>query len=174
MKKMRPMHKGVLSAGTIAAVVAITAPFAEKFEGYFPRVYRDPVGVETYCFGETAADGPIDRSATYTLAQCQARLREKLVKYVVAVAACIEQSALDKLSIEELAAYGDFAYNLGPGAFCNGSVARLVNEGKRREACEFVVNYNHAGGRVFPGLTRRRIAERDDLCLDGLRAGTPQ
>ena len=57
-----------------------------------------------------------------------------------------------------------FAYNVGVGAYCGSSVARLLNAGQTRAACDALLKWNKAGGVVFPGLTRRRQAERE-LCL---------
>jgi lysozyme len=47
---------------------------------------------------------------------------------------------------------------------CRGNVARYLNAGNVRAGCNAILAYDHAGGRVLPGLTRRRAAEKA-LCL---------
>jgi lysozyme len=47
-------------------------------------------------------------------------------------------------------------------------VVRLINAGQTRAGCDALMKWNRAAGIVFPGLTRRRAAERE-LCVEGLR-----
>ena len=47
-------------------------------------------------------------------------------------------------------------------------MSRKAKAGDLRGACEALMLWNKAGGKVVRGLTRRRTAERD-LCLEGLK-----
>ena len=59
------------------------------------------------------------------------------------------------------------SYNAGVSAFCRSTVARRANSGDLRGACEALMMWTRAGGRVVPGLVYRRKKERA-LCLEGL------
>ncbi len=52
------------------------------------------------------------------------------------------------------------------------SALTLLNQGKYAEAADHLTLYNHAGGKVLAGLTRRRQAEKDMfLAKSNLAAG---
>lgn len=142
-----------------AAAAAICVSLVAGFEGYSGTPYRDAVGVKTICYGQTAADHA-DFSKVYTKAECMQMLGTDLQKYDVMVHSCIK---ID-LPPHREAALVSFVYNLGQGALCHGAVARGINAGNVLAGCNAILQYNHAGGRVLSGLTRRRQAERA-LCL---------
>lgn len=52
-----------------------------------------------------------------------------------------------------------FAFNVGLGALQASTLRRLYNAGDVAGAAQEFVKWNKAGGRVLPGLTRRRQAE---------------
>ena len=157
--KVVPTRSGVAVAGTVAAALVIAIPFVADFEGFYPRVYRDPVGVKTICYGQTGSDGA-DFSKVYTKQECLDMLGKDLERYNKYVDACIHVP----LPTHRRAALISFVYNLGQGNLCNGPVARNLNAGNVTAGCNAILAYNHAGGAVLPGLTRRRQAERA-LCL---------
>ncbi|MCE4222125.1 lysozyme [Methylobacterium sp. C25] len=76
---------------------------------------------------------------------------------------CITREILDPTYV----AFLDLAYNIGSGAFCRSTVVRKFNAGDRRGACDALLLFNKAGGKVIPGLTARRERERA-LCLKGI------
>jgi lysozyme len=51
------------------------------------------------------------------------------------------------------------AFNVGIGAFLRSSVLRLHLAGDHRRAAEAFGLWNKAGGKILPGLVRRRTAE---------------
>lgn len=65
------------------------------------------------------------------------------------------------LNPEQLAALIDFAFNLGAGNLQSSTLLRYVNRGDLLLACEEFPRWNKAGGVVYRGLTRRRIAEKN-------------
>jgi lysozyme len=71
------------------------------------------------------------------------------------------------ISEEEHAAYLSFAFNVGVNAFCGSTAVRKLNAGDRTGACAELSNWTRSGGKVLPGLVRRRAAERQ-LCESGL------
>lgn len=162
------VHPVKATAGVAAAagtVIALAVAFIQPFEGYAAKPYVDRIGTGqpvTWCYGETKADAPVPPlSKVFTKAECTQELEHDLAtKYDPAVRKCIHVP----LPPHREAALISFVYNLGPGALCNGPVARNLNAGNVRAGCSAILAYNHAGGRVVAGLTRRRQAEYA-LCL---------
>lgn len=144
-------------AAGFAAALAIAAPMVYSFEGERNRVYRDVVGIATYCVGETSHP---DWSKTYSHEECMSLLGGRLEEFNDAIDRCIHVP----LTAHQRAASLSFVYNLGAGAYCNGSVARNFNAGRPTEACDGMLQYNHANKRVIRGLTIRRQQERK-VCL---------
>jgi len=143
-----------------AAVMLLATPLVAQYEGLRTKAYLDPIGIATVCYGETEG---IEMGMEFTTTQCEAMLTAKLGSFAIAVDTMVKP----EVKPEVLAAFSSLAYNIGIGAFQKSSVLRLVNEGKTKEACDFMLNYNKAGGKVFPGLVKRRKSERL-LCLAGL------
>lgn len=155
------ISKRKVAAGSgVAGAVAIAAVLAGSFEGERHKVYRDIVGVPTYCIGETKNP---DWNKTYTHAECVEIFEGRLTEFALGVQKCVKTPMSDT----RLAAFTSLSYNIGIGGFCKSSVVRLQNAGNYREACDAMRAWNHAGGRVVYGLTRRRDAERK-LCLENI------
>ncbi len=141
--------------------VALTV--VASLEGYYGHPYRDSVGVKTICYGATAAD-KVDFSRIYTKAECLDLLGKDLPKYDKQVQKCLTQKAFEAMPPSRHAAIVSFTYNVGGGALCKSSVARNLNAGRIRAACDSLLLYNRAGGRVLRGLTYRRQFEHR-MCL---------
>lgn len=144
------------------AIVACVAALATGYEGTVLKSYVDPVGVLTACTGHTGPE--LRPGQVFSQAQCASLLNADVTKAVNQVLACAP-GAPDRV----VAAFGDAAYNLGSTIACDRSrstAARLLAAGQWDAACLQLPRWNTAGGRVLPGLTRRRQAELD-LCLKG-------
>lgn len=157
----------VAAATAVAATatwLAVAIPFVAGWEGLFTKAYKDPVGVVTICYGITNHDRPVRMGDTYTKEECQKMLGEDLVKYDAQMRKCINPAIVDKMGPNRRAAMVSFTYNVGQGNLCKSNVARLMNAGRTKEACNALLQWNRAGGRVLKGLQNRRAAERT-LCL---------
>lgn len=152
---MKPVHKTV---GWAALCVTIVG----GFEGLATHAYPDRLayGIPTVCYGETEG---VKLGDVYTPAQCADMLALKLPRYNDEISKCIHVTISDK----ERAAYVSFAYNVGSAGFCHSTAAKRLNAGDPKGACDALMAWNRAGGRVVAGLTRRREAERK-LCLEGV------
>jgi GH24 family phage-related lysozyme (muramidase) len=53
-----------------------------------------------------------------------------------------------------------FAFNCGLGALQRSTIRAAFNRGEVETAAEGFLKYTRAGGKVLPGLARRRNAER--------------
>ncbi len=144
-----------------ASVLALAAGIIAPWEGRELRAYQDIVGVWTICYGETRGVRPGD---TATPAECEAQLAKAVGEYERAIRPCLPTTLPDPTR----AAFVSAAYNIGTGAFCGSSMSRRAKAGDLRGACEALLMWNKAGGRVVKGLVNRRAAERA-LCLSGFK-----
>lgn len=130
----------------------------KDFEGYSSTAYQDSVGVWTIGYGTTHIDGkPVTAGMTCT--------QEDAVQYIYdevnPVCQQIEKLVKVPLGQEEFDALVDFCYNLGVGAFKSSTLLKKLNAGDYLGASEEFLKWDHAGGRVLAGLTRRRHEESD-------------
>ena len=143
--------------GMSASAVALAMSSIMLFEGVVLRTYKDPVGILTACYGHTGPD--VKAGQKYTKEQCQALLEKDMVKHAKALN-CVKDAPLTQT---QKAAYVSFAYNVGVGGFCNGSVAKKANAGDMHGSCDAMLLYNKArkNGKlvVLPGLVKRRNVE---------------
>lgn len=154
------MRFGRKAKGATAGVLLLATPLVAQYEGLRTKAYLDPIGIPTICYGETLN---VEMGDVQTEENCKTMLTARLGTFAIAVDAAIKPD----VKPEVLAAFSSLAYNIGIGAFQKSSVARLANEGRTREACDFMLRYKYAGGKVLPGLVKRREAERK-LCLSGV------
>lgn len=151
------------SIGLIAAVsIGASAAFVAPWEGLRTRAYQDIVGVWTVCFGETKG---VRRGDEYTAAECDAMLRSELREYAVELGRCLVVPVPEGVAV----AFLSWSYNVGSSAACKSTLVRKANAGDLRGACDELLRWNRAGGKVVRGLSNRRQAERA-LCLNSLRA----
>lgn len=156
-----PAQNKRLKNGTAAAALAVS--LVGGFEGLRQTAYPDPATKGkpwTICFGHTEGVKPGDRKS---VGECKALLIQDLAIYANGISGCVSAPMPD----ERFIALTSFAFNVGTGAACKSSVVRLINAGHARAGCDALLKWNRAAGVVFPGLTRRRQAERE-LCLRGL------
>ena len=131
----------------------------QDFEGYAKALpdgsceaYADPIGVITIGWGFTVGVKKGDRM---TRAEAEERLAREVKHYENGVRAMCERIPNEN----ELAAMTCLAYNIGLAGFARSTVLREHNAGHPLAAAEAFALWNKAGGKVLPGLTRRRKAE---------------
>lgn len=131
----------------------------KSFEGFSARPYLCPAGVPTIGYGATYY--PDGRRVTMqdkpvTEADATAMLRSMLASYEAGVSRYV----LVPVTQGQFDALVSFAYNLGLSALKSSTLLRLVNARDWQGAAAQFGRWNRAGGKVLPGLTRRREAER--------------
>jgi lysozyme len=148
---------------TSAVLLATISAQVAKDEGFVGHAYRDVVGVWTIGYGETKGVKPGQTITREDAAKHLAyRLQNDFAKEMVK---CIKVP----ITQNEYHAYLSFSYNVGTHAFCNSTIAKDLNAGRYKQACDGLLQWNRAGGKVFAGLTRRRQEERM-ICLGGADA----
>jgi lysozyme len=79
--------------------------------------------------------------------------------------ACTPGLALDKPRRDNVRiAMVSLAYNVGVSAYCRSSIPAKINSGRIGDACNTILQFNKAGGRVVAGLSARRARERA-ICM---------
>ena len=130
-----------------------------EFEGYHRKLpdgscttYYCPANVLTIGYGCTEG---IRAGEVWTHAQAQERFRTELAKHEAAVVRMVtvetSQSQFDALV--------SFSYNCGTGALGKSTLLRKLNAGDYEGAARAFASWIKGGGKVLPGLVRRRAAE---------------
>jgi len=145
-----------------AALVALAVTTVGAHEGLRLKAYRDAVGVPTICYGETRG---IRMGMVKTRPECDAMLLKGLDEFADGIERCVP--SIKAAPEPRYVAHLSLAYNIGTGAYCKSSVARLANAGQVRASCVAFTKWVKAGGRTLQGLVRRRNEEMA-MCLKGL------
>jgi len=125
-----------------------------KFEGFRSKAYQDIVGVWTIGYGFTDRVRPGD---TITDVDAGIRLQRELRAYEAAV----WNSTGGNVNQNQFDAMVSLAWNIGIDGFKRSTVLRAHNRGDHEAAARAFALWNKAGGKVIPGLTRRRAAEAE-------------
>lgn len=136
----------------------------KSFEGLYLKAYRCPANVLTIGYGHTDAAGPprVTTGMTISKAEAEAMLITDLKKYEDAVRAAVKVPLTDN----QFSALVSFCFNVGPSALKKSSVLKEVNARRFDLVPSRLALWNKGGGRVLPGLVRRRAAESDLFMSD--------
>ncbi len=133
---------------------ALAADFVAQFEGLSLTAYRCPAGVLTIGYGHTGKD--VLEGQRITKDEALDLLASDLTKHFDAIKRMITVEVTENQCVALLS----FAFNVGATNFQRSSVRKNLNRGAPLQAAESFLLWNRAGGKVLPGLTRRRNAER--------------
>lgn len=143
-----------------AKALAIVRALCARFEGLRLSVYLCPAGVPTIGLGSTAyEDGrrvaPGDPDITPE--QAYALLDSTLTTIYLPAVRRYCPPSLRNAGLQ--AALGDFAYNLGCTRLKASTLRRKINAGDMQGARHELAKWVRGGGRILPGLVKRRAAE---------------
>ena len=151
------------------AVGVLVKPWeGRSLTAYLDAIARPPVW--TICDGDTTNVKP---GTVETPAGCDKRLATKIARdYRAKLVTCIPNWTAAPLSWRAM--MDSLAWNIGPGAACGSTAARLGRAAHWQESCVAATAFNRAGGRMVVGLARRRgmgdagrIGE-GELCTSGV------
>ncbi|MEO1340392.1 MAG: lysozyme [Cyanobacteria bacterium J06635_13] len=154
----------LLSQNSVASNLAVlpeTTNLVKQFEGFRSSAYIDSSGLPVIGYGQTRVNGRTVRMGQYiTQAQANVALEQELYH--------IQKLVLNHVKVDlnpyQLGALTSLVYNAGTVVIKNSTLIRKLNAGDYLGASQEFVRWNKAnrGGQlvVFPGLTRRRIAEQ--------------
>jgi lysozyme len=154
-------------------VVLAADTLVEPWEGVVLHAYLDRVAkppVVTICAGDTT---DVKMGMVETPAGCRQRLIKKMERvFRPALVKCI--AGFDRKPITWRAMMDSLAWNIGTGAACNSTAAKLGRVDQYADSCNAATAFNKAGGRVVIGIVRRRemgdktrIGE-GELCFSGV------
>ena len=125
-----------------------------KYEGCRLDAYKCPAGVWTIGYGHTAGVKEGDRLPSQESAK--ELLKKDLEKYGGYVNDCVRKGLITfPLNQNQFDALTSFCYNCG-----NGNLQKLVSGRDAATVAEKLLLYNKGGGKVLPGLVRRREEEK--------------
>lgn len=130
-----------------------------EFEGIRLTAYKCPAGVWTIGVGHT---GGVYEGMTITRSQAMTIFENDIRKYedyVTATGLTLSQAQFDSLV--------SFVFNCGPG-----NLRKLVKGRDYQQIADAILLYNKGGGKVLPGLVRRRKWEHDLFLSDGIEKKT--
>jgi len=138
----------------------IAAALCKQFEGFRSKPYLCPAGVATIGYGSTYyIDGRkvalTDETISETIAET-ILLHELHHTYLPGVLRNCPVLLTDEKKCNAIV---DFAYNLGTGRLQTSTLKRKINSGSWEEAKTQLLLWTKGGGRVLPGLVKRRTAE---------------
>ncbi|WP_312148845.1 lysozyme [Empedobacter sp.] len=131
----------------------------KKYEGFYPKPYRDPIGIPTIGYGATYY--PDKKKVTMqdkplTEKQASELLAEMLKVYENQVALLVRKP----INQNQFDALVSFAYNLGATNLSKSTLLKKVNVNPNdKSIADEFVKWNRAGGKVLNGLTKRRKDE---------------
>lgn len=150
---------------TTEAIKIAREALCKPFEGYAKRLpdgsckaYPDPgTGGNPWTIGWGSTGPEVTPETIWTQQQAEESLDKHLLYFCSGVLKLSPK--LLKEPSRRLAAIISFAYNCGLGNYRISTLKKRVDASDWAGACEEIVKWNKAGGRILPGLTRRRQAE---------------
>ena len=141
--------------------IVIAASLCRSFEGLYLKPYLCPAAVPTIGYGTTAyengvrvtlADPPITKERAEELLMHE--LNTACLPRVLKLCDNIESWGAGSV-----AAIVDFVYNLGSGNLASSTLRKRILADDKDGAKTELKRWVRGGGRVLPGLVRRRDAE---------------
>jgi len=131
----------------------------KRFEGFSGNPYRCPADIPTIGYGSTRyADGREVSMSDPAITEPQAiqLLADTLGRYEKGVTGL----ATAPLTQSQFDALVSFAYNLGLGNLGNSTLLKKLNNRDYAGAADEFPRWVRGGGKILPGLVKRREAER--------------
>ena len=138
----------------------LAAALCRRFEGFRAKPYLCPAGIPTIGYGSTYyADGRKVALTDRPISEPDANallLSELHHTYLTGVLRLCPGLAVHE---KRLNAIVDFTYNLGVGRLQTSTLRRKINAQDWGGAKEQLMLWTRGGGKVLPGLLKRRQAE---------------
>ena len=162
---MKAGKKYIVIAAIVALLLIANKVSAEaiikQFEGLRLTAYPDSAGIWTIGFGTTINPENGQRiKAGDKITEAQALRWLKLQTQTTRAA--VERLVKVPINDRQLSALTSLAYNIGITAFSQSTLLRYLNQKMDKEiVAKQFLRWNRAGGKVLPGLTKRRQLEAD-------------
>jgi lysozyme len=140
--------------------LTIAAELCKRFEGFRSKPYLCPAGIATIGYGSTYyADGRKVTLQDAWVSEQQAYdllMHELKYTYLPGVLRLCPVLVNDERRCNAIV---DFAYNAGVGRLQTSTLRRKINAQDWDGAKEELMKWTRGGGKVLPGLVKRRQAE---------------
>lgn len=123
------------------------------FEGFRANAYLDPIGIPTIGYGFTEG---VKMGQTMSKIDAELRLQRELQRFEAGVESLIKPWSITDNQFSALVC---FAYNVGLGNLQSSTLLKKLKAGQ--DCSDQFIRWNKAGGKELPGLTKRRLAERE-------------
>jgi len=131
----------------------------KHFEGVHKKPYICPAGYWTVGVGHLIsrdAKLPFEWDRVLSPGEIDDLLRKDLRRFELGVLRLLGTVQPNQSEFDALVS---FSFNLGLGCFQRSTVRSAFIRGDKKRSGEVLLKYRLAGGRVLPGLVRRRQAE---------------
>lgn len=126
----------------------------KRFEGLRLTSYKCPAGIWTIGYGHT---GNVRAGIQITVARAEELLKQDLAE----AGRQVERLVQVPLTDNQFAALVSFCFNVGAGALERSTLLRMLNDGDYDSVPSQLKRWTRGGGKVLPGLVKRRDAEAD-------------
>lgn len=125
------------------------------FEGCRLKTYDDCVGIATIGFGHVLPKGLSITSITQE--EADNFLHQDAQRSALSILSMTKAELTDN----QFAALISFVFNVGTGAYQRSTLRQKLNRGDYQEAADQFLKWCKAGGKIIPGLLKRRKLERE-------------
>lgn len=148
--------------------IDLAAPIIERFEGMARKIpggkvaaYPDPgTGGKPWTIGIGSTTDEYGKPIAPDTVWTEERARKRFEQHLREFGAKVDELVAGKpTSPAQKAALTSLAYNIGTGALAGSTVLRRHCAGDHAGAAEAFAMWKKAGGKVLPGLVRRRADE---------------
>jgi lysozyme len=149
---------GVKSKAAAGALV-LALGLVTAWEGYEGKVYLDPVGIPTVCYGHVVPSN-VEVGTHFSTDACH----DILYSDLKIASEAVSRNVRVKIPEYTKAALISFTFNVGISNFKKSTLLKLINKGDIEAACHELPKWVYAKGKKLKGLVNRRQAEME-LCL---------
>ena len=149
---MKVLTKRLLALGATSVIAVSGAYLVEPWESTKNQAYRDMVGIPTICAGYTIG---VKMGDYKTDQECDELLVKELTDFNTKMMKSVKVPLPENMEV----AYTSLVWNIGIGAWNNSTLLKKLNNKEYEAACQQILRWNKAGGKVVKGLQNRREAE---------------
>ncbi|KAF5123320.1 Endolysin [Metarhizium anisopliae] len=149
-----------------------------RWEGFVDRPKPDPIGLPTVGYGhlcQKKSCAEVKYTFPLTKATALQLLNDDLPSYTKCLGRVLDAGKV-KLNENQWAALTSWVFNVGCGAAQSSSLVKRLNRGENANtvASEELPKWKMGGGRVLPGLVKRRADEVGLFKIASSRSAFPQ
>ncbi|KAF9321436.1 hypothetical protein BG003_001949 [Podila horticola] len=132
----------------------------KEFEGFVSKPAPDPIGLPTVGYGrlcQTRGCAEVPFSFPLSPGTATELLKQDIPRYTSCLARVLDNRVT--LNLNQWAALTSWTFNVGCGAAASSTLVQRLNQGQDPVAVaeNELSQWNHGGGHVLDGLTRRRV-----------------